>query len=50
MQEKYGGCDGHRSQLKELPNGQSWNHLSNELHNVVWDYKPKYKINFMSSH
>lgn len=40
---------GHRSQWKELPSGQNWNNLSNEI-NLVWDYKPKSEIHFMSPH
>lgn len=34
----------HRIQPKRAPCDQNWNNLSNEMNNVILDYKAKYKI------
>lgn len=34
---------------KRVPNGQSWNDLSNKINNGVLNYCPKYNINFYKS-
>lgn len=39
----------HRIQPKRAPCDQNWNNLSNEMNNVLLDYKAKYKINIHES-
>lgn len=39
----------HRIQPKRAPCDQNWNNLSNEMNNVILEYKAKYKINIHES-